>query len=257
MADDLALGDFDLWGFQDSVGAAVAYTVANPGRVSRLLLWDAYVRGSKVADVEAAASIIALVRSNWSLALRTFANLAFPTGPAELQHWLASQWRRSITPEVAVRYIEFLFQLDLSDYLPRITVPALVLHRRGDSSMPLAGSRAAAALIPGARFLTLEGDIAYAWLGDNSYLEHVRRFLDEGRPPSRAPQLEVANRDRLSEREIEVLRLLAQGKTNQEIAAALVISLNTVAHHVTNILNKAALSNRTEAAAYAYRNGIL
>ena len=59
----------------------------------------------------------------------------------------------------------------------------------------------------------------------------------------------------LSERETEVLRLIAQGRTNQQIAAELVISLNTVAHHVANVLAKTGADNRTQAAAWAHRQG--
>jgi DNA-binding CsgD family transcriptional regulator len=60
----------------------------------------------------------------------------------------------------------------------------------------------------------------------------------------------------LSQRELEVLRLLATGKSNQEIADTLFISLNTVATHVRNILTKTDCVNRTEAAAYALRHGL-
>jgi len=59
--------------------------------------------------------------------------------------------------------------------------------------------------------------------------------------------------DGLTKREVEVLGLLATGKSNQQIASSLIISLNTVARHVANILDKTGASNRTEAAAYAYR----
>jgi DNA-binding CsgD family transcriptional regulator len=61
--------------------------------------------------------------------------------------------------------------------------------------------------------------------------------------------------DDLSQREVEVLHLLATGKSNREIADALCISLNTVATHVRNILAKTGVANRTEAAAYAMRHG--
>lgn len=60
----------------------------------------------------------------------------------------------------------------------------------------------------------------------------------------------------LSAREREVLRLLAAGRSNRDIAAALVISLNTVLRHVTHILEKTGAANRTEAAAYAHRHGL-
>jgi DNA-binding NarL/FixJ family response regulator len=61
----------------------------------------------------------------------------------------------------------------------------------------------------------------------------------------------------LSQREVEVLCLLAAGRSNREIADTLCISLNTVATHVRNILAKTDAANRTEAAAYALRNGLL
>jgi DNA-binding NarL/FixJ family response regulator len=55
----------------------------------------------------------------------------------------------------------------------------------------------------------------------------------------------------LSAREIEVLRLVSAGKSNQQIADELVISFNTVQRHVSNILDKTGTTNRTEAARYA------
>jgi DNA-binding NarL/FixJ family response regulator len=62
--------------------------------------------------------------------------------------------------------------------------------------------------------------------------------------------------DGLSEREVEVLRLIAAGKSNPEIAVELTISLNTVQGHVANVLNKTNLANRTAAASYAYQRGL-
>jgi DNA-binding CsgD family transcriptional regulator len=62
--------------------------------------------------------------------------------------------------------------------------------------------------------------------------------------------------DQLTAREVEVLRLLAIGRTNKDISAVLAISLNTVATHVRSILEKTGAANRTEAAAYAIRMGL-
>jgi DNA-binding CsgD family transcriptional regulator/tetratricopeptide (TPR) repeat protein len=62
--------------------------------------------------------------------------------------------------------------------------------------------------------------------------------------------------DDLTAREVEVLRLLALGRTNKDVSLVLSISLNTVATHVRNILNKTQCANRTEAATYAIRHGL-
>jgi DNA-binding CsgD family transcriptional regulator len=70
------------------------------------------------------------------------------------------------------------------------------------------------------------------------------------RPPARNP-------DALSARELEVLRLLAQGRTNREIGQALFISEHTAANHIRNILRKTGCANRTDAAAYAHRHGLV
>ena len=61
----------------------------------------------------------------------------------------------------------------------------------------------------------------------------------------------------LTEREMEVLKLIAKGYSNDKIAEELVISVGTVKGHVSNILNKLHLVDRTQAAAYAWQEGIV
>jgi len=71
--------------------------------------------------------------------------------------------------------------------------------------------------------------------------------------PARAPTYP----DGLSQREVEALRLIAPGRTDRKIADELVISSRTVNNHVRSILNKTAVANRTEAATYAAREGLV
>jgi NarL family two-component system response regulator LiaR len=80
----------------------------------------------------------------------------------------------------------------------------------------------------------------------------ARKLIRELGQPSDLPPAE----EPLTAREVEVLRLVAQGLTNQEIANQLVISERTVRNHVSSILDKLHLANRTQAALYALREGL-
>ena len=91
-------------------------------------------------------------------------------------------------------------------------------------------------------------------LGMRPLVERVLTLQEQSRSrPSRAPVYPGG----LSQREVEVLRLISAGKTDREIAEELFISPLTVGNHVKNILNKTTTSNRTEAATYAVREGLV
>ncbi len=77
------------------------------------------------------------------------------------------------------------------------------------------------------------------------------KLIDELNRPTEGQ----ATDETLTEREVEVLKLVAKGCSNQEIAEKLVVSERTVGAHVSNILSKLHLANRTQAALYALRKG--
>jgi two-component system, NarL family, response regulator LiaR len=79
----------------------------------------------------------------------------------------------------------------------------------------------------------------------------ANKLLNRFRPNERKPH------DELTERELDVLKCLGEGMTNQEISEELFIGVKTVKTHVSNILSKLGVSDRTQAAVYANRNGIL
>jgi NarL family two-component system response regulator LiaR len=72
----------------------------------------------------------------------------------------------------------------------------------------------------------------------------------------RQPKAVAELHEQLTEREMDVLKLLAEGKSNQETADALFIGIKTVKFHVTNILAKLGVEDRTQAAIYAFRHGL-
>ena len=83
------------------------------------------------------------------------------------------------------------------------------------------------------------------------------KVLQRVRATSTQPEYENTIRAELSDREIEVLKLIANGKDNAVIAAELHISPKTVKNHISNILMKLQIDNRIQAAVYAVRSGIV
>ena len=78
------------------------------------------------------------------------------------------------------------------------------------------------------------------------------KLIEELNRPTDGP----ASEEPLTEREVEVLKLVAKGRSNQEIAETLIVSERTIGAHVSNILGKLHLANRTQAALYALRKGL-
>ncbi len=97
-----------------------------------------------------------------------------------------------------------------------------------------------------------------AAVGESLISPHIAsKVLQRLRASSTQPEIEAAIRAELSEREIEVLKLIANGKDNAQIAAELHISPKTVKNHISNILMKLQIENRIQAAVYAVRSGIV
>ncbi len=84
----------------------------------------------------------------------------------------------------------------------------------------------------------------------------MERVLERQERADSRPDAAPAYPDGLTQREVEVLQLIALGRSDRDIADELVLSTRTVNSHVRNILNKTAVANRTEAASYAAHHGL-
>jgi pimeloyl-ACP methyl ester carboxylesterase len=155
---------FALFGISQGCAISVAYTLRHPERVSHLVLYGGYARGRRrrsIKDVEQAEALLTLMRDGWGQnnpAFRQiFTSLFIPGGTPEQMNWWNDLQRKTTSAENAVSMRRAWDNIDISDLLPRVKVPTLVLHCRDDAVQPFDEGRRLAAGIPGARFIALEG----------------------------------------------------------------------------------------------------
>jgi len=180
--DHLELKRLALWGSSQGGPIAIAYTAKYPVRISHLILYGTYARGSDITRVSVQESIIALVRAHWGLGSKTLADLFMPGADADAVDGFSKFQREASSVEVAASLLELIYQVDVTDLLPQISAPTLILHRQGDRVMPFRLGRELAASIPNAHFIPLEGNIHPPFLGDSeTLLNHIVEFLGTGR----------------------------------------------------------------------------
>jgi DNA-binding CsgD family transcriptional regulator len=152
------------------------------------------------------------------------------------------------------RLIEAHVELDVRHLLPQVTCPTLVCHSRNDPLWPFDLGVSMAEAIPHARLVPLDGDWGGPFTGPQGAIDAMDAFLLEVLPDSATPA-PPASRP-LTTREIEIVRLIAAGRTSKEISQLLSLSVRTVGRHITNIYDKIGARGRADATSYALRHGL-
>jgi pimeloyl-ACP methyl ester carboxylesterase/DNA-binding CsgD family transcriptional regulator len=254
---------FDLVGISQGGAVAVEYCIRHPERVSHLILYGAFARGSNRRNPEASRQFRAateLVRLGWGQEnpafRRLFATMFVPDANEEQERWFSDLMRITSQPEISARIMEASAEVDIVERLPLVHVPTLVIHGRNDARVPYEEGRTFASGIPDAAFVTLESrnhillETEPAWA---RFCEAFSQFLD--RPvPTPGP---AASFSALTERELDVLRHLAHGLSNAEIAERAFISEKTVRNHLTSIFGKLGVDSRARAIVMAREGGLL
>ena len=181
-----------------------------------------------------------------------FSSIYIPSAGEEQKRWYDELQQASSSGEMAARIWASRSATDVRETARRVALPALVIHARDDRAVPYEEGRRLAALLPDARFVTLESDNHVlqedepAWA---AFLAEVRAFLRADDGSGDAP----ADLSDLSRREREVLELVAAGLSNEDIGARLFLSTRTVERHLSNVYVKLRLSGKSARAAAAAR----
>jgi len=189
VVDAMGIPRFALLGISQGCAISIAYAVRYPERVSHLILYGGFAVGSNrlarsAAQKEEDDALLTLTRLGWGKENPAFRQLFtsqfMPGGTQEQADWFNELQRTTVSAEVAARIVEANADTDVTALLPRVKVPTLVLHARGDARVPFESGRRMAAGIPGARFVTLPGR-NHLFLESEpafgQFLEHTRTFL--------------------------------------------------------------------------------
>lgn len=182
------LDKFDLLGVSQGAAISIAYAARHPERVKHLVLYGGFARGRRMRgsqqEIANSEAIATLMRQGWGQenpAFRQmFTSLFIPGATSEQMQWFNDLQRITTSPDNAVRLRHAVDVIDVTDLLPRVKSPTLVLHCRNDAVQPFEEGRRLAAGIAGARFVTLEGRNHIILPGDPSwarFFEEVKAFL--------------------------------------------------------------------------------
>jgi len=255
LLDELELDRVPLFGSSCGGPTAIVYAARHPERVERIVLYGTYANGADLGSTDMRRATVELVRTHWGLGSRVLADMFVPSADAQDRDTFAGFQRHGADAATAAALMELIWDTDVSESATALDAPALVVHRRGDRAIRLRAGERLAALIPSAGLIELDGDTHPPWYGDVDELARaIAPFLGIPAPAAPTP---VGGAEELTPRERDVLRLVAEGKSDTDIARELVLSPHTVHRHVANILRKLGLHSRAAAAAQAARAGLV
>jgi len=181
VVDRLSLERFTLLGALQMGPVAIAYAARNPERVSRLVLWCSWARTSDFYASPRLRALRELLERDWELYTETMAGIIMGFSQGEPAHQAAVLYRESVTRQALRATVAAFREFDVTDLLPGVRAPTLVLHRRQVRLFDVDVAGHLASHIPDARLLLLQGDILNPSLGDmEAVASAIDEFLGEG-----------------------------------------------------------------------------
>lgn len=234
----------DLLGSSLGVPVAIEWAARRPETVDRLVLYGGWARGQDIAPAAVREHVVGLLSSHWGLGSDVVTEIFAPDASPGSRAAFAAYQRQASSAETAADLLGLSYRVDVTDALPLVGAPTLVVHREQDRAAPLDQSRLIAATIPGARLVVLPGRSHLPFIGDvDALVRTVRDFLG-------LPAIRRSASVRLTRRQSEVAALVTDGLTNREIGERLGISERSAEGHVERIRVRLGVRSRAQVAAW-------
>lgn len=164
VVDAAGLEKFDLVAISQGSPVAVAYAARNPQRIGRMVLINGFAAGWRFARdpdfIDSWQAMSTLAKTGWgknSPAFRqVFTSQFFPDATKEQAAWWNDLQKKSASAENAYRFMQLFGDINVTDLLPQVQVPTLVMHCKDDQLIPFDAGRMMAARIPHAEFVALD-----------------------------------------------------------------------------------------------------
>jgi DNA-binding SARP family transcriptional activator/pimeloyl-ACP methyl ester carboxylesterase len=154
---------------------AVAFAHAQPEMVDSMVMFGTFASGpATFTDERLKQMVVEIARTHWGMGSKMLADLYRPGLSDDAAWHLARVFRDSATPEVAAAYLETMYEQDVTQLLPEVEVPTLVLHYRADRLIRFRGSQDLTSGMPNATLLPLDGRVH---LPDAADLDKVERAI--------------------------------------------------------------------------------
>lgn len=178
VARRLGLQRFALGTFFNSTPAGILYAARYPERVSHLLMWDAWARASDWSRSPKFRALGGLVGRDWKTYTETYAHTIYGWSQGEEARRAAAMLRESVAQEAMPAWADAVRSFDVSDHLPEITSPTLVIHLRQNRFLDIDVARGLASRIPDARLVILD-EPSFAEVGPDALHTAIEDFLGE------------------------------------------------------------------------------
>lgn len=265
LLNTLGIDQACVFGVSEGGPAALMFAATYPQRVSKLLLYGTMPKWIRSYDYPWALSRtqydkwLESMVAGWGgvVSLQSFA----PSQMADAQFcaWWAKALRQSASPSSLREILQAMREIDVRDCLAYVQAPTLILHKALDPAVPVEGARFLAKQLAQAELHEFAGIDHWWWTEPyDALMAALADFMSNTTAEAESVATQPSGgQDRLSQRELEILQLIATGYSNQSIADTLFLSLGTIKTYTSSIYAKLQVKNRNQAIIAGRKRGLL